>query len=189
MYKNNWIGRETLDFKRNEINKNTYNWMVMPNNLTETIKKTGVDFSLDLLSESFDKPYIDERKAFNNYPADASNSFVRKVFLKGNNKPMIFARVIIPEQTYVSYKSEFMSLGSKAIGNALLHHDKQVHRSEFEYKFIIPSDEIFNEIKELNLMGNQKGLWARRSVFTLPKGYLLITEVFLITLPVYPVHS
>jgi len=183
----NWISKQMLDLRRHEMNENIYKWLVMPKNLTETIKETGVQFSLDLLSESFDKPYDDENNAFHKYPIDTSSSFVRKVFLKGDNEPMIFARVIVPEQTYINYKSEFVTLGSKAIGNALLHHDKQVIRGDFEYKLLSSSDKIFNEIVELNCTNKEDGLWARRSVFILPKGYLLITEVFLNAIPVYPV--
>jgi chorismate-pyruvate lyase len=185
--KSHWIGRDVLDCKRNEISQNIYSWLVMPKNLTDTIKKTDVRFSLDVISESFSEPYRDEKNAFYGYPSDVSSSFVRKVFLKGDDKAMVFARVIIPEDTYINYKNEFLSLGSRAIGNALLHHDKKVVRGDFEYKLLRSGDELLSEIKELNCTSEKGDLWARRSVFSLPKGYLLITEVFLSAIPVYPV--
>lgn len=187
--KSHWIGRDKLDPKQDRLKENIYNWLVMPNNLTETIKKTGASFSLTLLNQSFDKPYIDEVSAFNDYPIDASYSLVRKVFLEGDARPMIFARVIIPEETYLNYHDAFSNLGNSAIGNALLYNDKSVVRKDFEYKLVDPNDEVFHELKELNQVEDTDSLWARRSVFVMPKGYLLITEVFLNAIPTYPPQS
>lgn len=187
--KSNWICRDELDPAQDRLKENIYNWLVMPNNLTETIKKTGANFSLNLLNQSFDKPYVDEIGAFHNYPVDASYSLVRKVFLEGDTHPMIFARVIIPEETYLNYHDAFSNLGNSAIGNALLYNDKRVVRKDFEYKLIEPNDEVFHELKELNQIDDAHSLWARRSIFVMPKGYLLITEVFLNAIPTYPSQS
>lgn len=184
--KSYWIGRDVLDSEQERINENTYRWLVLPNNLTETIKKTGAKFSLNLLNQSFGKPYIDEIGAFQDYPVDASYSLVRKVFLEGDNAPIIFARVIIPEQTYLNYHDDFSKLGTSAIGNALLYNDKRVIRKSFEYKLIEPTDEMFHELKELDKIDDVDGLWSRRSIFVMPKGYLLITEVFLNPALIYP---
>lgn len=181
-----WMSRDELDPTQDRLKKNTYNWLVMPNNLTETIKKTGVSFSLKVLNQSLDKPYIDEISAFNDYPVDASYALVRKVFLEGDTHPVIFARVIVPEQTYFNYHAEFSRLGNSAIGNALLYHDKRIVRKEFEYKLLDSNDEVFHELKELNQIADEDSLWARRSIFVMPKGYLLITEVFLKAIPTYP---
>ena len=103
----NWISKDELDSSQGTLPKNTYNWLVMPNNLTETIKKTGATFSLNVLNQSLGKPYADEISAFHDYPIDASFALIRKVFLEGDGLPMIFARVIVPEETYLNYQEAF----------------------------------------------------------------------------------
>ena len=181
-----WFDREALDRRQDGIKKNMHQWLIKPNNLTETIKKTGSIFSLDLISQSFDNPYPDEISAFHDYSVDASYSLVRKVFLEGDNHRMIFARVIIPEQTYLNYHSELSNLGCVAIGNAFLYKNEQIVRKDFEYSVIEYKDKIFQELKELNEVNDDDELWARRSIFVLPKGCLLISEVFLNAIPIYP---
>ena len=181
-----WISRENLDCIRNNINENIYNWLVLSNNLTESIKKTGADFKLNLLSQSVGKPYSDEALVFNKSNVDASTALVRRVFLEGNNRPMIFARVIVPESTYLNYRSEFTNLGSKPIGNTLLYNDEKVSRRDFEYNVIDSNSSVFHELKGLNQMLNEDHFWARRSVFDFPKGPILISEVFLKDIPLYP---
>jgi chorismate--pyruvate lyase len=182
----NWISKEELESSQDNLQENTYNWLVLPNNLTETIKKTGATFSLNVLKQSFDKPYADEINAFHDYPIDASFALIRKVILEGDGLPMIFARVIVPEATYLNYQEAFTHLGNAAIGNTLLYNDDNVVRKRFEYKLVTEQDDIFHELKTLNKKEDADNLWARRSIFVMPKGYLLITEVFLKALPTYP---
>lgn len=184
--KSNWINKDSLVLEEKRIQENIYKWLVLPNNLTETIKKTQANFTLNVLNQSFDNPYLDEINAFHDYPVDATYAFIRKVFLEGDDKPMIFARVVVPEETYLNYQDELTQLGRSAIGNTLLYNDPQVIRQAFEYKLIEPHDEMFHELGLLNQVARSDSLWARRSIFVMPKGYLLITEVFLKAIPVYP---
>src|SRR5215216_1623131 len=120
----NWFDEEHLSGE--EIDPNVYKWLTKASNLTETIKKTRVEFSLNLLNQSFNKPFEDELQIFLEYDTDASFSLIRKVFLEGNKKPVIYARVIVPETTYLHYHNEFSRLGSAAIGNTLLYADSTI---------------------------------------------------------------
>lgn len=176
-----------LEREKNRITKNTYQWLTLPNNLTETMIKTGVSFSLKLLSQLFAQPYHDEISAFHDYPTNASYAWIRKVFLEGNQTPWIFARVIIPETTYFNYEHAFRNLGHAPIGNTLLYHNPQVTRKDFEYKQITVDDALFSELKIYHQALFLNDLWARRSLFMLPKGCLLITEIFLDHLRPYPI--
>ena len=183
---NNWINRHDLDNKKNKIRKNIYEWLVLPSNLTEAIKKTGLNFSLNLVKQSLNKPSLDEISAFDAYEIDASFSFIRTVFLEGDQTPLIFARVIIPVQTYLSYYDKFSNLNNRAIGNTILYADKQIFRKDFEYKLIKNTDSLFQELQALHQLSKEDTYWARRSIFVLPKGPLLITELFLTAIPNYP---
>jgi chorismate-pyruvate lyase len=186
MTTSHWISKDQFKLKKESIKKNSYRWLALPNNLTETIIKTGACFSLNLLSQAFEKPYHDEMSAFHDYPVDASYALIRKVFLEGNKTPWIFARVIIPEQTYWNYQHEINRLGHAPIGNTLLYHNPQVTRKDFEYKHMNADDEVFHELKKRDSTLILKDLWARRSLFLMPKGSLLITEIFLDNLGPYP---
>lgn len=181
----NWFNRNILD-KKKVLEKNLYNWLVLPNNLTETIKKTGAEFSLTLLSQSFDNPYSEENDILAYYSVDASYSLIRRVFLNANNKNMVFSRVIVPEKTYLNYRDELSKLGNSSIGNTLLYIDNEIERKEFEYKLVDCNDEVSQELKNLNHTTIKGFYGARRSVFILKKGSILISEFFLDALPEYP---
>jgi chorismate-pyruvate lyase len=175
-----------LDTLRHQISNTIYQWLVLPDNLTETIKKTGVDFSLTVESQSMGNPYLDEIDAFKDCAVDASHSLIRKICLKGNHQPLVFARVIIPSATYLNYKNDFDTLGDAPIGNTLLYTNKRVIRGAFEYKSVEHNDPVFQELQRLDTLINGDTYWARRSIFILPKGALLISEFILTNIPNYP---
>lgn len=173
-----WKTKAELDASDLKPQPNIYDWLVKPQNLTETIRKTGKIFSLQVLNQSVGRPEIDEISAFEDDATDASVALIRTVFLNADAQPVIFARVIVPETTYLNYQNAFDNLGHSAIGNTLLYHNPDVTRTSFEYKPLDATPKICHP--ESNF------LWARRSIFKMPKGCLLITETFLNTLPPYP---
>lgn len=181
-----WKNKTELDASPNKPHPNIYDWLVKPNNLTETIKKTGAAFSLQVLNQSIGKPFADEINAFNKYPITASVALIRNVLLKADTQPVIFARVIVPESTYLNYQDAFNTLGNAPIGNTLLYNNPCVLRKQFEYKLLNSQDSIFLTLQTLHPAINESNLWSRRSVFIMKKEGLLITEVFLNTIPLYP---
>ena len=185
--KPSWMSLKLLEENQFNIVPNSFHWLVKPNNLTETIKQTGLQCSVNLLKQSFDKPYADEVAAFEQYDTDASTAFIRKVFLEDKLEPLVFARVIIPKETYLNYEDVFSNLGNAAIGNTLLYANQDIKRQAFEFRLIESGNPMFDELKKLNqVKSNHHKFWARRSIFILPKGPLLISEVFL-NMPDYPI--
>lgn len=175
-----WFSRAYLDEQIEIINKNIYNWLVRSKNLTNSIKDSGLIFSLKLLDQSFKKPYADEIAAFASYDVDCNRPFIRQVFLEGDNKPLIFARVVIPEQTFKAYHNGINNLGSAPIGNTMLYGNKDITRKNFEYCFVKHNDQVSQDLINFNYLFNSKeNCLARRSIFELPKGPLLISEFFL----------
>ena len=77
-------------------------------------------------------------------------------------------------------------MGNSPIGNALLYGKKEITRSEFEYKCLENTDPVFHELSTLGSASSTHHYWMRRSIFTFPKGALLISEVFLDNIPNYP---
>lgn len=181
-----WITSNELDAYKEKISPNVYQWLACTQNLTNTLIKTGQDFSLNLIQQSFGKPHQDEIAHLEQYTACAHHSFIRKVYLEGNNCPFIFARVIVPEETYFNYHSLFSTLGATPIGNALLYHDNQVKRQHFEFTFIGQDNPLLKTFPELSPVSHNKDIWARRSIFLYPKGPLLISEFFSEAIPEHP---
>ena len=68
-----WMDRDTLETMRSHITDNVYKWLVLSHNITETIKKTGIPCSLNLLSQAFNTPYPDEVYALKPYAVDVSS--------------------------------------------------------------------------------------------------------------------
>lgn len=178
-----WIDRENLETIKNTIPEHIYPWLSKSNHLTATLQATGVTFSLSILSQSVSQPYPDEIQALD---AEYQSALIRKVFLKGNEEPMIFARVVVPEPTYRHYQKDFDHLGDAPIGQTLLYNRDDVFRGPFEYQLLLPNSPLFQEVKAWLSHSIQPALWARRSVFRLRQGALLISEVFLGSLPAFP---
>lgn len=132
------------------------------------------------------QPYSDEIDAFNTININASSSLIRRICLNGNQHPLTFARVIIPEATYLNYKHELDTLGNAPIGNTILYADSTITRNEFYFKRIENHDPLFQEIQTLTPSNPKEIYWARRSMFKLPKGHLLISELILNSIPNYP---
>lgn len=132
------------------------------------------------------QPYSDEIDAFTHINIDASSSLIRRICLNGNQKPLTFARVIIPELTYLNYKQELDTLGNAPIGNTILYADNTITRNEFYFKRIENQDPLYQDIQPLIPANSKESYWARRSMFILPKGHLLISELILNSIPNYP---
>lgn len=179
-----WINQSALHTLKSSMPNHIYDWLTLANNLTNTIKQSGAHFSLNLLDQSLGIPYANEISAFRE--SDVCLSLIRKVILLGDNKPMIYARVIVPESSYLNYQQELDNLGTSPIGNALLYGKQEITRSEFEYKRLENTDPIFHELFTLGLVFSTHHYWMRRSIFIFPKGALLMSEVFLDNLPNYP---
>ena len=181
-----WINKSELDKKQALINENTYQWLVFANHLTNTLKKTRANFSLTVVSQSLNQPNADDIEAFKPHKIDAHVSLIRKVCLNSDNQAMVFARVIIPISTYLAYQTEIDSLKTAPIGDTLLYKDKEMIRKNFEYLWVQPPTPLFKELQENHWVTPTETCWARRSIFILPKGPLLISEVFLNNIPTYP---
>lgn len=188
-------------FVRKLLSRNTFQWLTQSYNLTETIKQTGAIFSLKLVEQTFGKPLLEEINAFHTIDcsSDDSDYWVRKIFLEADGIPFIFARVVAPNETYRSYCDDFERLGNAPIGNTLLYSDQRIKRTEFEYRLLQTHELLIQEINRARLLSTNSlepieelklqarlDCWMRRSLFHLPKGVLLITEIFLHPLPKFP---
>ncbi|WP_336294256.1 chorismate lyase [Bartonella sp. CB169] len=94
--------------------------------------------------------------------------WLREVVLMGDNQPWLLGRTVIPQETLLEQNQAMMNLGSVPLGHYLFNSDK------------LTRDYIH--------IGQQDALWGRRSRLRLTGKPLLLTEVFLISSPLYTIN-
>jgi len=115
----------------------------------------------------------------------ASSAFVRQVFLENEGVSWTYGRVIIPSEVYQRHFGQFDALKDRPIGETLLYNNPEVSRSAFEYAALTSSHPVYRTIND-HFFLSEPLLWARRSLFLMKGDPLLVTEVFLPTLPCFP---
>ncbi len=130
---------------------------------------------LQLISEQFETAFPEETACFETVHTEF---WVRKIFLCSDETPLSFARVVVPKATYLRFQNAFEQLKTKPIGETLLHHNPDVTRHPFEYRFLEKNDLLSKDMQHTYAHLEVPG-WARRSLFTWAGFPLLITEVFL----------
>ncbi|MEM9101432.1 MAG: chorismate lyase [Pseudomonadota bacterium] len=156
-------------FYRWRLSTQQKNWLLDSSSLTRRLhEKSQTGMSVEILIQHWAAPFLSESKLLKISPEE--HVYVREVILKGNGKPWVFARSVIPVETYhqVVDKLDTRPLGS------LLFSDPTLKRSAIEIAKIkskrhgLPA--LFSE-------GNTK--LARRSMFTFSGKPIIVSEVFL----------
>jgi len=162
-------------------------WVCKPFVLSEALRRVCVDFRVEISDQSIKPLYADEISALKCY--DKRNGYVRETYLGDPGNPLVYARVTMPEQTYLANREALENLGNKPIGETILYKDPTMTRSVFEVKRLTQNDELlFDAIVHQNFyrtveQNTTNNLWARRSTFTLAGNPLLVTEVFMPDMP------
>ncbi|MDF1759886.1 MAG: chorismate lyase [Coxiellaceae bacterium] len=156
--------------------KNQLVWLTKPYILTEALEQHCDKLDMQLLSMQFDEAYQDEIDRLD----QPGPYMIRRVAFYGDDHAWTYARVVIPEVTYLSQQTAFDNLVNKPMGVNMLYNNPDVSRSEFEFSTV--STDYDTSLIPLN--NNQAGIvFARRSVFTIKKLPLLISEFFSPQLP------
>ncbi len=103
--------------------------------------------------------------------------YVREVLLKCNGIPVVFAHSVLPYSSLRGDWNRISRLGSRPLGEALFS-DHRVQRHPLTYQLLRLDHPLFRSIEQ-QLPLSVRSLWARRSVFSLNRRPLLVTEVFL----------
>ncbi|MDF1795825.1 MAG: chorismate lyase [Coxiellaceae bacterium] len=157
---------------------NQHAWLTQPYILTEALEKHCNKLRMQLLSMQFDNVQTDEIKRLN----QTAPYMIRRVAFFGDEHAWTFARVVIPEVTYLSQQAAFDNLIDKPMGVNMLYNNPDVTRSAFEFS-TLPLD---YDAGLLPLSDNSSGvIYARRSVFYIKQLPLLISEFFSDSLPTY----
>lgn len=148
-------------------------WLFDNASLTSKIINTCEGkFRVEVLSEKRTTPTPDEIQALGlRY---RSHAIIRQVILYCDNTPWVYARSVIPMTTLIGPLRRLSRLGNRPLG-AVLFANKRIVRSDMEIT------RLSAEHPNYSWTGNAGSelIHGRRSVFTLFKKSLLVSEFFL----------
>lgn len=149
--------------------------------LSAALREKVPSVYLELVRQGIDQPHSDEAAKLQFDEKKEDLPLVRQVTIGSANCRYLYCRVVVPSTLYYQEQSTFDTLGSRFIGETMLYHQPEVHRSTFEYAILSPHHTLYQEALRYTHRENalvQPILYSRRSLFYLPILPLLITEVF-----------
>lgn len=114
----------------------------------------------------------------------SGRALVRQVQLLCNDVPWVYARTVIPRRTLTGAQRRLAHLKSRSLG-AMLFADPSMRRGELQLARLTGRDKL-HALVARQLDQSPQVMWGRRSVFTLARKPLLVSEVFL---PVMEEHQ
>jgi chorismate--pyruvate lyase len=151
------------------------NWLLDNDSLTARLKARYADFAVRPVLLKNTKSIVDESVLLG--LKSNQHALIREVLLMGNKQPVIFAHSVLPRTSLRGSWNGLGRLGNKPLGAALFANPK-VKRTPLEYKKLSVSNPMFTSLSGHVSLKKQQ-LWARRSVFSLDRAKILVTEVFL----------
>ncbi|MEQ9877491.1 chorismate lyase [Pectobacterium aroidearum] len=138
-------------------------WLMETGSMTQRLEKYCAQLTVTLCREGFvSSQSLGEESE--QLPPD-ERYWLREVVLYGDERPWLFGRTIVPQQTLDGTDSALTKIGNQPLGRYL-----------FEQKSLT---------RDYIHTGCCEGLWARRSRLCVSGFPLLLTELFLPESPVY----
>ena len=144
-------------------------WLKTKDSLTQRLQTAFADFRVANVSQHWAHPLPDEACLLGLRPDQTA--LVREVWLQSGEKPLVFARSVLPRNSLRGAWRDLGRLGSRPLG-AVLFADRRVARTPLMFYKLPRHHPISRRV-------GQAGLWARRSVFLQAGRAILVTEIFL----------
>jgi len=158
------------------INSGVYRrWLIDGGSLTRRLQQACVDFAVRPLKLHNARPQADEAQLLALAPRQ--KALLREVHLYCAGRPVVFAHSVLPLGALRGDWQGLGRLGNRPLGGALFA-DPRVVRTPLQYKKLSSHHALYHRAIA-HLDAPPKVLWARRSVFTLRRAAILVTEVFL----------
>jgi len=155
-------------------------WLLDPESLTLRLQQLCPGrFEVRVVSQRQDRPTRSESRALR--MRNGAHALIRQVQLLCDGKPWIFARTVIPRDSLRGRLKRLARLGTRPLGGVLFT-DPDMRRGVVELACIRPGQTLYAPATE-HLRQRPPAIWGRRSVFTLARKPLLVSEVFL---PAFP---
>jgi len=167
----NWCKKQHCLSK--QINPRVKHWLFDSGSLTaRLIKICNGKFSVKVISIKRATPTPDEISVLGMNAR--GQALIREVLLYCDNKPVVYARTIIPVSSLRGALRGLALLGNKPLG-AVLFADKSMRRKPMEITLLKPSHKVYKWTQSKSA----GAVWGRRSVFILRQQELLVSEFFL----------
>lgn len=176
-----WVPRRR--FVRSQVPIAILRWLLDRASLTQRIiSACDGQFRVKVLSQNWMRPMSNEARALR--ISRSGRALVRQVQLLCNDVPWVYARTVIPRQTLTGAQRRLAHLESRSLG-AMLFADPSMRRGELQLARLTTRDKLHALVAQ-QLGQSTEVMWGRRSVFTLARKPLLVSEVFL---PVMEEHQ
>ncbi len=154
-------------------------WLRYPGSLTGALMAAcSASLTVELLSQQGARATRDEARALAMPVAEMP--MVRQVRLCCGGVPWVFARTVVPHASLRGGTGRLLQLGTRPLG-AVLFANPAVRRGRLEVARLRPNDTLYRMTCQA-APGSTRERWARRCLYHLEAGPLLVTEVFLPTL-------
>ena len=147
-------------------------WLFDPTSLTTRLRqKCRSGFRVEVLTQTAQKPRLDELKAFG--MMTNSYALIRQVRLCCDDSCWVYARTVIPFCTLKGKQRIYANLGTRPLG-AMLFADRTMQRDE-----VMITRLSGRELPRAVGAPEDCTVWGRRSVFRVGDKPLLVSEYFL----------
>ena len=171
--------RQHKQWLRKPISANGFQaWLIDGASLTQRLKQRYSMFAVRPISVRYAKALTDEYTVLHH--KEKQKALVREVVLMGNSQPRVFAHSVLPKHSLRGEWYGFGRLGNKPLGEALFANPK-VRRAPFQFKKLRKQHSLYQQAIQYCEVPVAY-LWARRSVFSLNSGSILVTEILLPTI-------
>lgn len=150
-------------------------WLVDRGSLTARIQARCAAFKVKVVFQG--RGRIDRDERFLHAGGRRRLALVREVYLYCRRTPVVFAHSVIDPRSLRGTWRRLARLGSRPLGAALFA-DPRIRRYPLRQKKLERHHELYRRACAA-LKVQPPFLWARRSLFTLHKSPILVTEVFL----------
>ncbi|MFV1997861.1 MAG: chorismate lyase [Acidiferrobacterales bacterium] len=169
-----WVPRKR--FVRSQVPPAIFHWLVDRASLTQRIiGACDGQFRVQVLSQHWIRPMSNEVQALG--MRMSGRALVRQVQLLCNDIPWVYARTVIPPRTLTGHQRRLAHLESRSLG-AMLFADPSMRRGELQLARLTGRDKL-HAIVVRQLGQSPAVMWGRRSIFTLARKPLLVSEIFL----------
>jgi chorismate--pyruvate lyase len=150
-------------------------WLVDDGSLTQRLKASCRDFSVQHVRQRRARPLPDEAMLLKMRPHE--RALLREVALYCDGTQAIFAHSVLPRRSLRGEWCNLGKLGNNPLGAALFTNSHVV-RTPLAFRKLQPRHALYVRAVE-HLSIRPPCLWARRSMFMLHNAAILVTEVFL----------
>jgi chorismate lyase len=167
-----WFDGKRL-VKSAPISSNLRQWLLDKGSLTaKLVRLSEGEFRVKVLRQTKSRVGRGEALALGIKPSELT--LVREVILMGRDHAWVFARSVLPLSSLTGRLRHLRKQGNRPLG-AFLFNQPQLKRSPIAVAHI----SRHHRYVPAELLGDQKSVWGRRSIFDIDGKKLLVSEVFL----------